>query len=41
MIADGLEERVASYEESYERDLHDEDVRVQLADEARDALDLP
>jgi hypothetical protein len=35
---DGLEERTAFYEETYERDRDDQDMREQLADELRDAL---
>lgn len=37
---DGLEERTAFYQESSERDLDEQDLAEQLADEARDDMEV-
>jgi hypothetical protein len=39
MEPDGPEERRAFYEEQYERDIDDEDIADQLADESGDAVE--
>jgi hypothetical protein len=39
MSPDGPEERIADYEESFERDLDEIDVAEQLADESRHVID--